>query len=64
MFHKKITIGGKDVYIVESHHCVLEPWAEIRRCLSAEPALLTLDHHTDTHSLRSLATGTALRAQV
>jgi UPF0489 domain len=48
MFHKKITIGGKDVYIVESHHCVLEPWAEIRRCLSAEPALLTLDHHTDT----------------
>jgi hypothetical protein len=48
MFHDKITIGGKDVYIVESHQSVLEPWAEIRRSLTAAPALLTLDHHTDT----------------
>jgi hypothetical protein len=49
MFHEKIDIGGKDVYIVESHHHVLQSWAEIRRSLSAAPALVTLDHHTDTY---------------
>ncbi|MFV8531522.1 UPF0489 family protein [Ralstonia pseudosolanacearum] len=47
--HEKINIGGKDVYIVRSHHHVLQSWAEIRRSLSAAPALLTLDHHTDTY---------------
>ncbi|KVV46722.1 hypothetical protein WK92_24520 [Burkholderia ubonensis] len=52
MAHKKVTIGGKDVYIVKDHHHVLGGWAEVR--LSQEeagapvPALLTLDHHTDT----------------
>jgi hypothetical protein len=50
MFHDKITIGGKDVYIVESHQSVLEPWAEICRSLPTAPALLTLDHHTDTNA--------------
>jgi len=49
MPHTKINIGGKDVYIVKSHHHVLQSWAEIRRTLSAAPALLTLDHHTDTY---------------
>lgn len=50
MLHDKIDIGGKDVYIVESHQSVLEPWAEIRRSLTVAPALLTLDHHTDTNA--------------
>lgn len=49
MAHQKITIGGKDVYIVEAHHHVLQGWAEVRRNQASAPALLTLDHHTDTH---------------
>lgn len=49
MPHEKINIGGKDVYIVKSHHHVLQSWAEIRRSLPAAPILLTLDHHTDTY---------------
>lgn len=48
MAHEKINIAGKDVYVVEEHHHVLQPWAEIRRALPAAPVLLTLDHHTDT----------------
>jgi len=47
MAHTKITIGGKDVYIVRSHHHVLQGWAEVRRSQASAPALLTLDHHTD-----------------
>lgn len=51
MAHQKITIGGKDVYIVQAHHHVLEGWAEVRLAQgqAGAPALLTLDHHTDTH---------------
>ncbi|WP_454688217.1 UPF0489 family protein [Achromobacter aloeverae] len=49
MPHEKINIGGKDVYIVRSHHHVLQSWAEIRRSLSVAPALLTIGHHTDSH---------------
>lgn len=36
--------------IVESHHYVLEAWAEYRARLPFAPRLLTLDHHTDTSS--------------
>lgn len=50
MFHDKTTIGDKLVYIVESHQSVLEPWAEIRRSRPTAPALITLDHHTDTNA--------------
>jgi hypothetical protein len=46
--YEKITIGGKDVYIVTAHHFVLGSWAEIRRTQATAPALITLDHHTDT----------------
>ena len=49
MPHEKINIAGKDVYIVQSHHHVLESWADLRRSLNAAPVLLTLDHHTDTY---------------
>lgn len=49
MAHEATNIGGKDVYIVESHHHVLQSWAVIRRLLTEAPALLTLDHHTDTY---------------
>lgn len=48
MSHTKINIAGKDVYIVKSHHHVLQGWAEVRRTQGSAPALLTLDHHTDT----------------
>lgn len=52
MAHKKVTIGGKDVYIVKDHHHVLGGWAEVRHSQAQAgapaPALLTLDHHTDT----------------
>jgi hypothetical protein len=50
MAHTKITIGGKDVYIVRSHHHVLQGWAEVRRSQASAPALLTLDHHTDLNA--------------
>ncbi|MES5896759.1 UPF0489 family protein [Bacillus cereus group sp. RP43] len=43
------TINSKDIYIVEHHHHVLEPWA-IYRERNAAPILVTLDHHTDCHS--------------
>jgi hypothetical protein len=49
MPNQKINIAGKDVYIVESHHHVLQSWADLRRSLTAAPVLLTLDHHTDTY---------------
>lgn len=47
-FYKTVIIGGKDVHIVDAHHFVLFPWAEIRRRLGSAPALISLDHHTDT----------------
>lgn len=40
---------GKDVYIVDDHHCALVPWALIRRRLGRAPNLITIDHHTDVH---------------
>ncbi|WP_442782876.1 UPF0489 family protein [Collimonas fungivorans] len=46
--YEKITIGGKDVYIVNAHHFVLLPWADIRKKQATPPTLITLDHHTDT----------------
>jgi hypothetical protein len=53
MAHQKVTIGVKDVYIVRAHHHVLGGWAEVRRnqeqAGAGAPALLTLDHHTDTY---------------
>ncbi|WP_242311990.1 UPF0489 family protein [Bacillus cereus group sp. BfR-BA-01331] len=45
--HQKIK--DKDIYIVEHHHHVLEPWA-IHRERNAAPILVTLDHHTDCNS--------------
>lgn len=49
MYHQILNIGGKDVYVVEAHHEILQSWAHIRRSQAAAPALLTLDHHTDTY---------------
>lgn len=43
------TINSKDIYIVEDHHHVLEPWA-IYRERNTAPILVTLDHHTDWRS--------------
>ena len=42
-------IGGKKVFIVESHHHVLLPWRALRNEADVAPNLITLDHHTDTH---------------
>ncbi|WP_109479890.1 UPF0489 family protein [Paraburkholderia sp. C35] len=48
MAQQQLKIAGKDVYIVEKHHHVLQGWAEVRRNNPAiVPALITLDHHTD-----------------
>lgn len=64
MFHDKFNIGGKDLYVVDSHQSVLESWAEVRRGLSVAPTLLTLDHHTDTRPpflrYRHRSTGSSL----
>lgn len=48
MLFKTLNIRGKDVYVVESHHHVLQPWANIRKSMATAPVLLTLDYHTDT----------------
>jgi len=45
--HKNI--NNKDIYIVESHHHVLKPWAQIRSTVNQDINLITLDNHTDTH---------------
>lgn len=40
----------KKLYVCESHHHVLSPWAEIKTShMESDLHLLTLDHHTDTH---------------
>lgn len=52
-------VGGKPVYIAESHHMVLEAWAELRRSLSTTPHVVTLDFHTD---LRECFVGAACDA--
>lgn len=48
-YDKKV-INNKEIYISEQHHHVLLPWAECRETLLKAPILVTLDHHTDTHS--------------
>lgn len=42
-------INNKKIYIFESHHHALLPWAKLRQTLNEAPILLSLDHHTDTH---------------
>lgn len=36
------------IIIVDSHHKVLQAWADYRSQLNKSPRLFTLDHHTDT----------------
>lgn len=47
---KRVEIGKKQVYFFESHHYALIPWAMLRSQMNHSPILLSLDHHTDTHS--------------
>ena len=42
-------IESKMVFVVESHHEVLEAWGHVRCNLDHAPNLITLDFHTDTH---------------
>jgi hypothetical protein len=42
-------IEGKMIFVVESHHEVLEAWVHVRHDLEHAPNLITLDFHTDTH---------------
>lgn len=49
MSFEKISIEGKNIYIVQEHHHVLEAWAEYRKKVTSAPMMITLDHHTDTH---------------
>lgn len=44
---KHIQIKSKDIYIFESHHYALSPWAELRNTLSKAPILISFDHHLD-----------------
>jgi hypothetical protein len=41
-------VGRKSVYIVASHHEVLEAWAEVRKGMDTAPDLISIDEHTDT----------------
>lgn len=63
MPYEKIDIAGKTVFVVEAHHHVLGPWADIRKSQDTAAALLTLDYHTDTYEpflrYRHEATGAA-----
>ena len=43
-------IGSKDVYVVEEHNHAFEAWAAIRSGLAQAPILISLDHHTDSHT--------------
>lgn len=43
-------IKSKKIYVFESHHYALLPWAKLRDTLSEAPILLSLDHHTDTRN--------------
>lgn len=49
MLDKK-TIAAKDIYIFESHAYALVAWGIMRQKLPKPPFLLTLDHHTDSHT--------------
>ena len=42
-------INGKNIYIVESHHFAMMPWANLRAQMDIAPLLVSFDHHTDTH---------------
>jgi len=45
-----IVIKEKKIYIFESHHYALYPWALVKRELAKTPLiLLSFDYHTDTH---------------
>lgn len=46
--HRKLSINGKSVYIVEDHHHVLVPWRELAEECTETPFLISFDYHTDT----------------
>jgi len=46
---KQIQIKNKSIYIFENHNEAIIPWQQISSLLNSQPALLTLDYHTDTH---------------
>lgn len=46
---EKISINRKDIFIFEHHHYALKPWSIVKNKLEEEIALLSFDHHTDTH---------------
>jgi hypothetical protein len=45
---EKINLCGKDCYIVAEHHQVLFAWQKFFDENNITPAVVTLDHHTDT----------------
>lgn len=46
---EKRIIKDKPIFIFESHHFALYPWAWLRSQFKSAPLLFSLDHHTDTH---------------
>ena len=45
---EKIILGGKETFIVAEHHQVLPIWQSFYEQNGIAPAVVTLDHHTDT----------------
>jgi len=41
-------INNKSIYIFENHNEAIIPWQQISLSLNSQPALLSLDYHTDT----------------
>ncbi|ASA23422.1 UPF0489 family protein [Paenibacillus donghaensis] len=46
----RLIIGDKHIFVFEHHHFALLPWAEIKCKINEELVVISLDHHTDTHS--------------
>ncbi len=46
---EKIFINGKEIYIFEHHHYALKLWSIVKKELEEDIAILSFDHHTDTH---------------
>lgn len=44
------TIGGKKLYVFEKHNAALSAWADVKINFGHPFNVITLDHHTDTHS--------------
>ncbi|MDR0920249.1 MAG: UPF0489 family protein, partial [Oscillospiraceae bacterium] len=50
-YYDRIVIKNKKICIFEQHHYALLPWSEVKKQnKNEEIILISLDHHTDTHT--------------